>query len=245
MTPCPALSRWRADSPRPAVAYDEPVSAQRPYDVITFDCYGTLIDWERGIADAFANATEGAALDRPSVLAAYAEIEPQVEAETYRRYRDVLAATAEQVARRLGLDTGSETARFLPDSLPDWPAFPDTNPALERLAVAGYRLGILSNVDEDLLAATRRHFTVSFDLIVTAEQAGSYKPAHGHFRLARERIGDARWLHAAQSYFHDVVPARALGVPVAWINRRGEAPSGAARPDREFRTLAELADWLA
>ena len=129
--------------------------------------------------------------------------------------------------------------------MPRWPPFADTNAALERLAAAGYRLGILSNVDDDLLAGTRRHFTVTFDPVVTAQQVRSYKPAHGHFLTARERLGGARWLHAAQSYFHDVTPARALAIPVAWINRKREAPSGTARPDRELTTLRDLADWLA
>ena len=217
------------------------------FDIITFDCYGTLIDWEGGITDAFKAAalSDGVTLDRETVLAAYAELEPGVEAEAYRSYREVLAETARRVAARLGWTLASDRASFLPDSLPSWQPFPDTNAALERLAAAGFRLGILSNVDDDLLAGTRLHFTVPFELIITAQQVGSYKPAPGHFLTARERIGEARWLHAAQSYFHDIVPARTLGITCAWINRKAEAPSGPERPDHEFRTLAELADWLA
>jgi 2-haloalkanoic acid dehalogenase type II len=218
-----------------------------PYDVVTFDCYGTLIDWESGITAAFLDAAreDGLALDQDAVLAAYHAIEPVVEAEPFRPYREVLAETARWVAARLGWRLAEERSGFLAASLPSWQPFPDTNPALERLAAAGYRLGILSNVDDDLLAGTRRHLTVAFDPIVTAQQVGSYKPAHGHFLLARERIGDARWLHAAQSYFHDVVPARALGIPAVWVNRKREPPAGPARPDREVSTLAELADWLS
>jgi FMN phosphatase YigB (HAD superfamily) len=109
---------------------------------------------------------------------------------------------------------------------------------------AGYRLGILSNVDDDLLAATRRQLGVLFDVVVTAEQVHSYKPAQGHFMEARRRIGGARWLHAAQSFFHDVVPARALGIPVAWINRKRESASGGIAPDLELRDLTGLADAL-
>jgi 2-haloalkanoic acid dehalogenase type II len=218
----------------------------RPYDVITFDCYGTLIDWEGGIGTAFARAAAADArpLDRTQVLQAYAEIEPKVEAASYRRYHDVLTETAQRVAERLGWPLSRERARFLPQSLPDWPPFADTNPALERLVVAGYSLGILSNIDDDLLGGTRRHFTVTFDLIVTAQQVGSYKPAHAHFTEARQRLADKRWLHAAQSYFHDVIPARALGIPIAWINRKHEAPSDGGHANREFHTLTELADWL-
>lgn len=217
------------------------------YDIVTFDCYGTLVDWEGGIAAAFlaAAAAEGLRLERAAVLAAYAELEPRVQAGTYRRYRDVLAETARLVAGRLGWALAPERTGFLGESLPRWPPFPDTNPALARLAAAGYRLGILSNVDDDLIAETRKHFTVPFDLVVTAQQVSAYKPAPDHFLEARRRLGGARWLHAAQSYFHDVVPARALGIPAAWVNRKGEPPSGPARPDRELRTLTELADWLA
>jgi 2-haloalkanoic acid dehalogenase type II len=216
------------------------------YDVITFDCYGTLIDWEGGISSAFARAAEADArqLDRTQVLQAYAELEPSVEAAPYRPYRDVLTETAQRVAERLGWPLSRERARFLPESLPGWQPFADTNPALERLVAAGYSLGILSNVDDDLLAGTRRHFTVTFDLIITAQQVGSYKPAHNHFIEARQRLGGKRWLHAAQSYFHDIVPARALGIPIAWINRKHEAASDGGRADREFHTLTELADWL-
>ena len=219
----------------------------RPYAIITFDCYGTLIDWEAGIREAFrqAAATDGVKLDPAVALQAMSEREPEVQAVQYRSYREVLTITAMDVGARLGWPLGRERAAFLPDSLPSWPPFSDTNAALERLSHAGYTLGILSNVDDDLLAATRRHFTVDFPLLVTAQQVHSYKPAPGHFTTARERIGGRRWLHAAQSYFHDVTPAVAQRVPVAWINRKSQQPTGAARPDREFRTLTELANWLA
>ena len=123
--------------------------------------------------------------------------------------------------------------------------FPDTNPALTRLSQAGYALGILSNVDDDLLAGTLRHLEVNFSLLITAQQVRSYKPAPGHFAAARGRIGSQRWLHAVQSYFHDVTPAVEHGIPVAWINRKGARVTGAAQPDSEFPTLTDLADWLA
>ena len=218
----------------------------RAYDIVTFDCYGTLIDWEAGIAAAFrkAAAADGVALDTAAVRAAYAQLEPTVEAQPYRRYRDVLAETARRVAERLGWRLPAPRATFLAASVPGWRPFPDTNPTLERLAGAGYRLGILSNIDDDLLAATRRHLTVGFDLVITAQQVNAYKPAHAHFLAARRSIGARPWLHAAQSYFHDVVPARALDIPVAWINRKGEAARGAARPDHELSTLTGLADLL-
>jgi 2-haloacid dehalogenase/putative hydrolase of the HAD superfamily len=222
------------------------MSAERPYDVVTFDCYGTLIDWDGGIAGAFAKAVAetGGRLDPHQVFDSYEKIEASVEAERYRSYRDVLTESTRRVARQLGWALPEARAGFLAESLPFWIPFTDTNAALERLFRAGYQLGILSNVDDDLLAGTRKHFTVPFDLIVTAQQVGSYKPADGHFVAARERIGGRRWLHAAQSHFHDVTPARRQGVPTAWINRK-RLVRGEPRPDRELHTLTELADWLA
>jgi 2-haloalkanoic acid dehalogenase type II len=219
----------------------------RPFDVITFDCYGTLIDWETGIAEAFQQAAraDDVTLDRAAVLQVLFEARSAAEAPDYRLYRDILTDAAVRVGGRLGWTISRERGAFLPESLPRWRPFDDTNEALQRLHRAGYALGILSNVDDDLLAGTRRHLAVSFELLVTAQQVRSYKPAPGHFTTARDRIGARRWLHAAQSYFHDVTPAAAHGIPVAWINRKGERPAGAARPEREFRTLTELADWLA
>ena len=218
----------------------------RPYDVLTFDCYGTLIDWERGIGDAFEAAAraDGVKLDRSGVLQAYHEIEPVVQAERYRSYREVLTLTAERIAGRLGWALGLRGGAFLAESLPSWPPFPDTNAALARLAGAGYRLAILSNVDDDLLAGTRKHLGVDFEFVVTAQQVGSYKPAPAHFTTARARIGGAPWLHVAQSWFHDVKPARALGIPTAWINRKHERRAGDVKPDAEFATLGEAAAWL-
>jgi 2-haloalkanoic acid dehalogenase type II len=220
----------------------------RRYDVLTFDCYGTLVDWDRGIGDALERAAraDGLALDRRALLDAYHEIEPVVEAETFLSYRAVLTETARRVAGRLGWSLEAGRAGFLADSLPSWAPFADTNPALDRLKAAGHRLGILSNVDDDLLAGTRRHFTVSFEpeLIVTAQQVRAYKPAPAHFETARRRMGAGRWLHVAQSFFHDIAPATALGIPAAWVNRKGEPTPPAALHVPQFPTLAALADWL-
>ena len=219
----------------------------RAYDVITFDCYGTLIDWERGIRDAFSAAAAATRLpvDPEAALKLYVEAEATVEAGTYRSYRVVLAETVRRIAARLGWPLPDSRAGFLAENMPCWRPFPDTNPALRRLSDAGYRLGILSNVDDDLLAWTRRHLAAFFEIVVTAQKVGSYKPAPAHFTAARSLIGDARWLHAAQSYYHDVAPCRVLGIPVAWINRKGEAAADGGSPDHEFRTLGALADWLA
>jgi 2-haloalkanoic acid dehalogenase type II len=214
-------------------------------DWITFDCYGTLIDWEHGIGQAFAEeaARQGREIDRSVLLRTYCELEAEIEAGPYRSYREVLGETSRRLAQRLGWQAAPRKADFLAVSLPSWPPFPDTNPALQRLQNAGVRLGILSNVDDDLLSGTLSHLAVPFDLTVTAQQVRSYKPGRSHFSAARQRMGDpARWLHAAQSYFHDVAPCRQLGIPVAWINRKGEAAGTAGPPDYEFDGLAALAN---
>lgn len=218
----------------------------RDFDIITFDCYGTLIDWENGIVAAFQTeaAHDGVHLMADDIVTAYAIEEPLVESGPYRSYREVLGETARAVGARLGWNIEPERAGFLAASLPDWTPFPDTNAALERLA-SEYKLGILSNVDDELLAATRRHFPVSFDLIVTAQQVKSYKPGAAHFTEALVRTAGKRLMHAAQSYFHDVVPTTRLGIPVVWVNRHGgPVEPGGPLPSHEVQTLAELADFL-
>ena len=217
-----------------------------PWDIITFDCYGTLIDWETGIVSAFARLPgfQENAHSPETILEAYAAIEPEVEAESYRSYREILSDAGRRVAARLGRPIPAAGASFLADSLPHWRPFPDTNAALHSLRTAGCRLGILSNVDDDLLAATRQHFTVPFDLIVTAQQVRSYKPGTAHFLTARAAIGDAPWTHAAQSNFHDIVPTNALGIRNAWINRKGERVLPGGTPTHEFPNLQKFAEFM-
>lgn len=216
------------------------------FDIVTFDCYGTLIDWESGISEAFIAAawSDGFTFARDEVLRAYAEAERAVESERYVPYREVLTQSAVRAARSLGWNLDAAHARFLADSLPKWRPFADTNRALEQLRAAGLRLGILSNIDRDLLLATRQHFTVEFDLIVTAEDVRAYKPAFSHFLAARKWIGDQRWLHAAQSNIHDIVPANAMQIPTAWVNRKGQQPLEGGVPKYEVRDLGELATLL-
>ena len=215
--------------------------------VVTFDCYGTLIDWETGIWNAFreAAAHDGVTLDREKLITAYHAIEPEVESEPFRPYRDVLTETARRVAARCGWTISTDLAAFLPASVVAWPPFADTNAALERLA-GKHRLGILSNVDEDLLEQTRNGLSVDFDFWVTADRVESYTPDLAHVEAARPYVGDpAGWLHVAQSLFHDVAPANCVNVPVVWVNRKGEErPPDGPLPDREVPDLASLADWL-
>jgi 2-haloalkanoic acid dehalogenase type II len=223
------------------------LNPRRP-TILTFDCYGTLIDWEAGIAGAFQEeaGSAGIRLNREQLLAAYAVCEAEVEAGEYHAYREVLATAARCAAARLGWDLAADRAGFLVASLPGWRPFADTNPALDRLA-SSYALGILSNVDDDLLAQTRSHFPVDWDLVVTAEQVRSYKPRHAHWEEARRRMAGAYtgWIHVAQSHHHDVIPAGELGLPIIWVNRRGETlRAGQARPTHEVRTLGDAAELL-
>jgi 2-haloalkanoic acid dehalogenase type II len=216
------------------------------FDILTFDCYGTLIDWESGISGAVIGeaARDGVTLQRDAIIEAYMQVEPEVESGAFATYREVLTETAREVAHRLGWSLDPSRAHFLADSLPSWQPFADTNAALARLSKR-YRLGILSNVDDDLIAGTLKHFNANFDLVVTAQQVNSYKPAYAHFEVARRRLGVARWLHAAQSYFHDVVPAAALKIPVVWVNRKNETLNAdGPQPTAQVRDLTALADYL-
>jgi 2-haloalkanoic acid dehalogenase type II len=216
----------------------------RPYDLITFDCYGTLIDWETGIMGAFAAEAERRGVNSlgSSLIDRYHDIEAKVETGEFMRYRDVLTTSAALLTQQLDWPPGNDA--FLADSLPSWTPFPDTNPALASLKARGYRLGILSNVDRDLIDGTRLHFAVPFDFVITAGDVRSYKPAEGHFRAGRERAGGYRWLHAAQSWYHDVVPARQMGIPVVWVNRKDEPLGGDALPAGVVRDMAGLVSWL-
>lgn len=217
----------------------------KKFEVITFDCYGTLIDWETGIAEAVRREAgrAGVRLEREAIVEAYQRKEATAE-EAYRPYREILREVGREVADELKFSLPADREGFLVESLPSWQPFPDTNPSLERLAREGYVLGIVSNVDDDLLRETMKHFPVKFEIVVTAEQVRSYKPGKAHFVEARARIGERAWLHAAQSHFHDVAPARDLGIEVAWINRKGEEQKMVAVPDHQFPDLSALTRWL-
>jgi len=218
----------------------------KPFDIITFDCYGTLVDWESGIISAFQSeaARNGIELKGDQIIAAYSAEEPAVESGIYRSYRDVLGETARRVAATLGWELAIDRSDFLVDSLPNWTPFQDTNPALERLK-RHFKLGILSNIDNDLLTATRKHFSVDFDLVLTAQQVKSYKPRVAHFEEGLAQAHGKRLLHAAQSYFHDVVPASELGIPVVWMNRKGGiVEPGGPLPTHEVRDLLKLANLM-
>jgi 2-haloacid dehalogenase len=189
----------------------------------TFDCYGTLIDWETGIGGALGKLWPGR--DRTRLLARYHQVEPSIQAAGAIPYREVMARTLRTIAESEGesLRAGDEGA--LGDSLPGWPVFPEVPGALDELQARGWRLAILSNTDPDLLAASIRRIGVAPDMTITATDAGSYKPAHGHWERFRERSGaePGRHVHVAASLFHDIAPASELGIRAVWINRQGES----------------------
>ncbi len=208
----------------------------------TFDCYGTLIDWNAGIR-AELEALFGAER-APELLARYHELEPEVQADSYRSYAEVLTLTLERLAAEAGLAIPEGETGVLARSLPDWPAFPEVPAALEELRRRGWSLAILSNSDRDLIAASQRQLGVPIDVAVVADETGSYKPAHAHWeRFFELTTADrAHHVHVAASLFHDVAPARELGLKVVWINRLGEEPG--PEPDRELTDLGALPDTL-
>jgi 2-haloacid dehalogenase len=189
---------------------------------VTFDCYGTLIDWHAGVRAALG--TIWPAADRDQLLGAFEEVEPALEASGQRTYREVLTDAIPALGRTLGLDVPPGGGTVLADSLPSWAPFPETAPTLWELRDRGWSLGVLSNTDPDYLESSLRLIDVPVDLRVIASEIGSYKPAFAHWEaFFRETGADrARHVHVAASLFHDVRPCAALGLPCVWINRRAE-----------------------
>jgi 2-haloacid dehalogenase len=222
--------------------------------LITFDCYGTLIDWENGMLAALRPllSRDGRRVSDLHILELYGEIEAGLEAGPYLPYRQVLTQAARELGRRVGVEISAEESSVFAESLTRWEPFIDTVPALESLAER-FRLGIISNVDDDLFAATRKKLAaVEFDFVVTAQQIQSYKPSYRNFEEAIRRSGLSKdeILHAGQSLYHDIAPANALGIQNVWVNRpsirpgSGAARPGTATPNYEVRSLAELAALL-
>jgi 2-haloacid dehalogenase len=224
------------------------------FDALTFDCYGTLVDWESGIVAGIRGAVGGRGLDasEQELLEAYARHEAELEGGEYLRYRDVVAGALRGICAEHGIDVSDTEAATFGDSVGDWPRFPDTVAALERLAER-FRLGVITNCDDDLFARTHARLGVKLDWVVTAQQARSYKPSLNNFELAFQRIDvpRERILHVAQSLFHDHVPAKRLGMTTVWIDRRGDAagtgatPPASASPDLTFPDMRSFADAAA
>jgi 2-haloacid dehalogenase len=223
------------------------------FDVLTFDCYGTLIDWEAGILEALRAPLAGReiALEDDALLEAFGRHEAEAESGPYRSYRDVLGTVLRAILDEHGSEPSDDEVGVFGGSVADWPAFPDSSAALAHLQER-FKLGVITNCDDDLFAASERRLGVRFDQVVTAQQAKRYKPNPRGFELMFERIGlpPARILHVAQSLFHDHVPARRLGLSTVWVDRRGDRPGFGATPPADaspdltvpdMATLASLA----
>ena len=224
------------------------------FTTISFDCYGTLIDWEAGLLPVIhaALASRGVQLGDAAILELYGEFEAEAESGAYRSYRTVLEAVVQKFADRFGFRPSEEELGSLHESIPRWRPFPDTVAALRALKQR-YQLAVISNIDDDLFEETRKHLEIAgnfqFDWVITAQQARSYKPSARNFELALStmKIAPKHLLHAAQSLYHDVVSAQALGIGTVWVNRNSARPGvGAvrqarAKPDLEVPDLATLA----
>lgn len=223
------------------------------FSVISFDCYGTMIDWESGIFSALRPILQAhrKELSDAALLELYSELELQAEQQEFQNYREVLHSVVRGFGARLGFTPAEAQVRSLPDSLAQWEPFPDTVPALQKLK-SRYKLAVISNVDDDLFASTAPKLRVQFDHVITAQQARCYKPGMKIFQMVRERIGVAasQWLHAGQSIYHDIIPAKSLGIANAWVNRpspragAGATKAATAKPDVEVSSLAALANLI-
>jgi 2-haloacid dehalogenase len=209
---------------------------------VTFDVYGTLIDWETGVADAFVKeaSRDGFTIDRDEVVSLFHEVSREIESGSYELYAEVLRRTAVEIAKRIGWDLEPSRSGFLPDSVQRWMPFKETNPQLNKFK-KNYEIGLISNIDDKLLGQTRRHVPLDFDLVVTAQQVRSYKPDPAHFKECARRMGGKKgWVHVAASLYHDVEPCVKEKIPVIWVNRRKEVlESGAKKPTAEVKNLAE------
>ena len=208
----------------------------------TFDCYGTLIDWNLGILTELERLFGVA--EAPRLLERYHELEPELESDPFRSYREVTTLALEQLAEDASIQLPEGEAGSLAHSLPDWPPFSEVPAALAELRDRGWKLAILSNTDRDLIEASQRQLGVPVDLAIVAEDVESYKPAHAHWERFFEATTADRdhHVHVAASLFHDIAPARELGLRSVWINRLGETAD--PDPDRELKDLSTLPDTL-
>jgi 2-haloacid dehalogenase len=208
----------------------------------TFDCYGTLIDWNLGIRTELERLF--GVQEAPRLLERYHELEPEIESEPFRTYHEVLTLSLERLAEEERVQLPEGEAGALAKSLPDWPPFPEVPAALAELRERGWKIALLSNTDKDLIAASERQLGVPIDLAIVAEGVQSYKPAHAHWERFFEATSAEReqHVHVAASLFHDIAPARELDLHSVWINRLGEKAD--PEPDRELTDLSNLPDTL-
>jgi len=214
---------------------------------VSFDVYGTLIDWETGAYEAFVKEAErdGFTLSRDELIPLFHSIQQEIQSGSYELYAEVLRRTAVRISKELGWPLEPSRSGFLPDSVPRWKPFKETNTQLARFAKK-FETGLISNIDDKLLGQTRRHFKSDFDLVVTAQQVRSYKPDPAHFKECERRMGTKKgWVHVAASYYHDVEPCLKAKIPVIWVNRKKEVlEPGQKKPTAEVKNLLEAAKLL-
>lgn len=214
------------------------------FDLITFDCYGTLIDWETGIAKVIETLARELKVEMPvkKLVARYVKIEFGLEQAGYRPYREILAMGLRLLFEERGIQLSQRQSLALTSSLPHWKPFPETRRVLKALHKAGYRLGVLSNADDSLLHKSLKRIGVPIDIAVTSQQVRSYKPRAKHWEraLAVSKTKRSRVLHVAASQLHDIIPAKSLGFHCAWINRSRDRHAVGVRPYLSFETLAPL-----
>lgn len=220
------------------------------FECLSFDCYGTLIDWETGISSALQPIfeTHEVAADNHALLDLYGQAEAEIEAGSYRSYREVLKYVLSEIGNVFGFEPSRNELESFSTSVMNWPAFTDSSQALHALATR-YRLIILSNIDDDLFRFSQKILGVHFDHVFTAQQIGSYKPARQNFEYLIKHAGipQDKILHVAQSLFHDIAPAKAMGISTVWVNRRqglagfGATPPAEATPDATVPNLRSLA----
>ena len=213
---------------------------------VSTDCYGTLIDWEKGILDAFHAEAEkdGFTLDDAKLLELFFPTQIEIMAGSYELYAEVLRRAAVKVAGEIGWELEPSRAQFLPDSVGHWVPFREANAAMDRLGKK-YDVGIVSNIDDKLLGISRRHLRTELDLVVTAQQVRSYKPDNTHFRETARRIGGKKgWLHIGSGYENEIAPCLKMNVPVIWVNRHGEKLEGRKAPSATVKNLRDAAKKL-
>ncbi len=214
---------------------------------VTFDVYGTLIDWESGILAAFEKeaSRDGFNFDREEVIRLFHEISREVEGGSYELYAEVLRQSAVRIAKEIDWPLEPSRSGFLPDSVHRWAPFKETNAQLKKFT-SKFSTGLISNIDDKLLGQTRRHIPQDFDLVVTAQQVRSYKPDPAHFNEFARRVGSKKgWVHIGCSIHHDIEPCLKLKVPVLWVNRRKEVlEPGQKKPPAEVKSLLEAAKLL-
>ncbi len=223
------------------------------FEILSFDCYGTLIDWESGIIPVLKNLVANHQLDitEPELLEMFAKFESEAEAGEYKKYREVLKQVIQKISQELNFQPTESELNSLSESIKNWLPFPDTLAALQSLKQK-YQLAIISNIDDELFADSTKHLQVEFDFVITAAQVKSYKPSKNNFEVSIQKMAIApeKILHIAQSIYHDIVPAKAIGLSTIWVNRRqgkegfGATLPASGKPDLEVPDLKTLVDLI-